>query len=525
MSLPVPLLGARRPSPRGQTLALAAVSMLVLALMLMLSFNLSQALHEKIRLQQHSDALAYSMAIVEARSFNYYAASNRAQAAAFSAMNSIHAYHAAASVTADMMSAGQHNMVMIAIVYELGVHKAWCCYPGCVAGCPHVPHLIGALGKASKYGDASSKYGKKVKGLESSFNAVILSLEQMVNDIHRSQLAIYKDTVDAVRSGSSSELDRIRKQNAPRSNKLKDAVGALNAIEYICAIDGMPCAGRAGTTDPTTHAKLMTEIVNATRTKWAANREGMGLGQLSPMFLKELMKDIPNPGASLPTSLVGTAKTIENATQSELESGSSPSDTGKVIGADEHGGTLITYYVHKSDIWATGYKAEVYSSASGGKHTPGAAHSGQHKSFTGVKSEKTGLPCSFEGDCFMKFRADSQHKPEFGQPNVYSYVTQTLRWGNVQKGPWELNKDARVRFKDGEQGTGTVELAAKEGAGFSKAFVYYHRLGDWTEHPNFFNPYWRAKLNAFFPKEAEKVLTAAGNSDAVQLSTYDDMPM
>jgi hypothetical protein len=24
--------------------------------------------------------------------------------------------------------------------------------------------------------------------------------------------------------------------------------------------------------------------------------------------------------------------------------------------------------------------------------------------------------------------------------------------------------------------------------------TYYHRPGNWAEHPNFFNPFWRAKL-------------------------------
>ena len=41
----------------GQTLALGALSMMILALMLMLSFNLNQAIHSRIQLQQQSDAI------------------------------------------------------------------------------------------------------------------------------------------------------------------------------------------------------------------------------------------------------------------------------------------------------------------------------------------------------------------------------------------------------------------------------------------------------------------------------------
>jgi len=32
----------------------------------------------------------------------------------------------------------------------------------------------------------------------------------------------------------------------------------------------------------------------------------------------------------------------------------------------------------------------------------------------------------------------------------------------------------------------------------SRAQVYYHRPGNWTEQPNFFNPYWRARLAAVY---------------------------
>ena len=28
----------------------------------------------------------------------------------------------------------------------------------------------------------------------------------------------------------------------------------------------------------------------------------------------------------------------------------------------------------------------------------------------------------------------------------------------------------------------------------ARAMTYYHRPGNWKEHPNFFNPFWRAKL-------------------------------
>jgi hypothetical protein len=87
---------ARAPARRttGQVMVLGCVTLLTMALMLMLSFNLTNAIHEKIRLQSHSDAMAYSIAVVEARSFNYFAYTNRAEAAAYVTMCTLHAYMA-----------------------------------------------------------------------------------------------------------------------------------------------------------------------------------------------------------------------------------------------------------------------------------------------------------------------------------------------------------------------------------------------------------------------------------------------
>src|SRR6185503_13286406 len=50
--------GMRTRSP-GQVMVLGVVTMLILAFSLMLSFNMTQAIHERIRIQQHSDMTAY----------------------------------------------------------------------------------------------------------------------------------------------------------------------------------------------------------------------------------------------------------------------------------------------------------------------------------------------------------------------------------------------------------------------------------------------------------------------------------
>lgn len=511
----LPLL-KKRPR-KGQALALACVAMLVMALMLMLSFNLSQALHEKIRLQQHSDALAYSMAIVEARSFNYYAASNRAMAASYSAMNSLHAYMVSASVTSAMMTAGQNNMYVIA-AWECMIEGAcWCCNIYCTSGCQHIPHMIGAIKRAGDYGDGADDYADKANEQDSKFEKAVEDLDKMIDEIHKSQMAVYDDTKAAVTSGTSSELSKLKTSNAPRSTDLNSSVGDLNGGEYDCAIDGMNCS-RSGTDDDT-HAKVMTEVGNATRSDWAGSR--VMEQHLNSDFLDELKTNIPDDGSSTVLIHQGTAKTIESeGDEHGGGEGSSSDNTGKVSGADEHG---MLYTSYECGMSVMPYEAKVYSDENGGSHEPDGAHDGDHN-FEGVNKQAI-TSCSGNGNCFMKFRATSDADEDFGQPRVYSYVTQKLRQGTVTKAPWEINANAKIDFGMGAQGSGVLNLAPTDGVGFSKAMVYYHRLGGWQEHPNFFNAYWRAKLHPFKPAEAEKVLNAAGNSDAAELSGAANLPM
>ena len=73
-----PLRLLRRGSP-GQAMVLGAVAMLALVLGVLATLNLGQAVHEKIKLQNTADAAAYSLATLEARTFNFIALTNRLQ--------------------------------------------------------------------------------------------------------------------------------------------------------------------------------------------------------------------------------------------------------------------------------------------------------------------------------------------------------------------------------------------------------------------------------------------------------------
>jgi HAMP domain-containing protein len=504
-------------APRGQALVLAALSMLLLALMVALSFNISHALRSKTRLQQHSDAMAYSMAILEARALNYFAVSNRAIAASYVAMNSVHAYMAAASVTSPMLRTAQNNMYMVAALEA--IQCAPCPWTG--SACKHCPHIIQAIRVARKFRNEANKYDREIKGLENSFNRAVESLDQMMDSIHASQAAVFAQTTGALTNGTGANLDRIRQINAKNAKTMPTAVGGLNAGEFACAIDGMPCAlpGKPGNSARTARAKVMTEVANASRPAWPARRDALVQTYLHPQFIADLMSNIQGDGMTTPFSHDGTAKTVQS--RGSVHGGRTSNNEGKVSAADEHG-SLFTFWKHGFGLG--NYEATIASGKSGSGHDPRQGHTGQHDRFEGVYTKDL-MACAAGGNCFMKFRADATRNRDFGQPHVYSYFVEKLRADNVKDAPWQLNDKAEVKFTHGGQGTGKVQMAANEGAGLSHALVYYHRLGDWKEQPNMFNPFWRAKLHPMTSQRAASVLTAAGNTDAAQLAATPNLPL
>lgn len=81
-----------RRDEEGQTLVLAALAGLVLALCIMATVNVGSAVYEKIRVQNAADNVAYSEAAMEARAMNFFAYANRAQVVQYAAIMTFTAF-------------------------------------------------------------------------------------------------------------------------------------------------------------------------------------------------------------------------------------------------------------------------------------------------------------------------------------------------------------------------------------------------------------------------------------------------
>ncbi|HZI14012.1 MAG TPA: pilus assembly protein [Myxococcus sp.] len=81
-----------RRDERGQAMVIGAVSMLVVAVTVMASVSIGHGVYEKIKLQDAADAQAYSIAVKEARAYNFLAYTNRAMIIHYSAMLTVMSY-------------------------------------------------------------------------------------------------------------------------------------------------------------------------------------------------------------------------------------------------------------------------------------------------------------------------------------------------------------------------------------------------------------------------------------------------
>ena len=110
------------------------MSLLVLALIVFITFNVTIAVQQRIKLQNYADSKAFSMAVAEARTLNYLAYTNRAIASAYVGMANVHAYMSEAAMLADLKLSSATIMGAIAgQEYNLCM---CCCTPfGCAPCC------------------------------------------------------------------------------------------------------------------------------------------------------------------------------------------------------------------------------------------------------------------------------------------------------------------------------------------------------------------------------------------------------
>ena len=497
---------------KGQVMVLSCVTMLVLALMIFAGFTMSNAVHERIRLQSQADATAYSAAVVAARAMNVTTYTNRAIAAVLVEQMSVHAWMAIASETAFIHLAGAVNFGQMAACEMDSSH---CCSIRCYGVCCNVPHCIHSLLDgiiAMMHMIQFMDYNGRVQGKESDFNDAVEALNAATIDLHQIQTDALSKAKTQI-SSESSLLSKLKSVNAPKSS-YKTQVLSKNGGEFACALEGTDfdgdCAKVSGSnpskSDAAKRSKIMGSAANAARemfhvgcgncTKSGHDDFQSGSDHLMDVQWnddeeKHSFSLTAGMSANPPIPAMGPAeaKSVGALTTGTMSNKKFCEECGKSF-------ALFT---------------TAWSNENGGMHI--LSHSGNHDKFKGYQQEDV---CGDKA-CFVNFRANSDADIDFNQPSMYASVTQDIGERRAQKrGAWELNENSTVKVEiGGDVGTTNFVLKPRHtGGAVAKAKVYYHDFNGWQNQPNMFDPFWRAKLHPFKRAEMQAVLDGEAQSTA-----------
>jgi len=480
----------------GQVLVLACVAFLLTALMLMASFSVANAVHERIRIQAAADARAFSIATMEARGFNTVAFMNRAIAGAIVGNMAIHAWKALAQHNVNMLRAGQQVFILVAVT-EL-------------AQCPkfkiqHCIHAFQAFRISSRYGREARSQQSKLDGADSKLRDASEAYSKLIEDIHKAQQGLLDQVKNEVQSGPT--LMGMLSKTAPLATG-KDI--DLNKDNLACALEGSkfdddckaPGWKGVGTvSDKDKRRQVMESAAMATRTKWEAGTP-FERASSHDEYRGDVPIGIPVYDPDKAMNIQGEGHYIEFGLPNKAEVGNNK------VNARSGGGALLVNWKHGCfSGWCPWFVQQ------------GTAQSG---------GEYKGIVCDGSGGCFINFRlAEKGEEDDWGQPATYGAITQETRKNTDQvnrrekdtlgkKRPWELEDGkGEVQFLNGQ---GKFKYVSSDQAyAVAKGKAYFHQLGAWSAPPNVFDPFWRAKLHPFVRDELADVLRKAGDSNGQQI--------
>jgi hypothetical protein len=475
---------------KGQVLVLACVTMLTMALMLMLSFAVGNAVHERIRLQGYADAQAYSAAVIEARALNSMAYMNRAIAASLVAQMGHHARWTVAEHDINMFEAAATAFFVLAGL-EL-INKP-----------PHFWHSVPAVNSGRKFLKKRNEYRQMLDGKKQDWEKAVGSIQKMVQVLHDNQTQMSSWAGQQVSQGSQI-LGGISVWNGKHAQAIGGVLGK-NRGNFESVFEENP------------NDKIMASVAMATRPRYDDGstyngihtaHDGFTWGSLSKTPVARSMPLIMNPSHFTDVDDGVNYFFVLGKTKAEVGGGNNTNN----VSAETVGGPLvITPNGRSYERFGFGL-VKTYSITT---------NRGQH--------DYQGTPCGGEA-CFVNYAGGDGNDV---QPVTYGGVSQDLRnhyKGNdgdngVERAVWETRKsgggDPTMRATIGStEWSLAVGGNIDTGYAVSKGKAYFHQLGRWEQPPNIFDPFWRAKLEAFSDRgELNQVLSAAGDSFGQSLST------
>ncbi len=524
----------------GQAIALAAVAMLGIAIGVLATVQVGRAVHQRIHVQNIADQAAYSVAATEARTYNFFAFSNRAQLTHYNAMMGLQAYvsylygmsYLIGSATDAIWEAASW-VNGFGCCWLLGTRGCGCCSCGfgCITHCAPtacararalalqvVPQLRevarSLLQTAQQFDQAVTPMRLAIEA--GNRTVMPAANEAMVASARRYILTGWKEQVEA-------QDDQIGQSLAARV--VETLLSRANAVAFEAAIEPTARTLPPNVLEPAESRRLMGELANATRHgEFVTERKAEGslfaaaqalVPGLTIKGQTKLIKDGEIRERSRNTVPEITTNRFERSIASpgqflaseEEFSGQTVPLLAAAVGAPvpmEDNGTFVVAGPNGGSHKEWDPSGRYNTICFGTLYRRGAARDNNYRIVQDPERRFAGIAP------FMRFAANPSPQLSFGQPSTWIF----------------LNKASAAIDRDGQSGPALqfrVSTARRQGIEFdgrigsesgfiglngmnviARAQTYYHRPpsmggqggGDsnWKEMPNFFNPFWRAKL-------------------------------
>lgn len=509
----------------GQNIVLAALVLLFVFLAVMLTFSIGYRTREKIKLQALADSGAWSIAVAEARTFNFFAFTNRVNAAHNVAVLSVHSH-------VSYISWQEALFYGLANVYKQIAGKFIPGFNFCPPSKP-VP--------CCKSGTDKSKVNEVANWVESGAPFSAEKFHKQWHQSHSDDKALaaaadrHHDGAKAMKAAQQKMLDDLK------DKLMKNQAMAVAAAQVVdkdivelegaadCTTGNLDKAIRQGPSDD------WKEITSGTRfPTFLHNRHFLGgmtwdalrFGAVAELGKKQCI------GAPASASEAGNAKHLKDSHTSygslhgamhNGAHGAAGWAGSKGFGAEDHGD------VSSPPVVCTTAPEPICVSAGGGQDSPKGGVYSEPDSPTHMYFHGSSEQAASESTHKMGGDADGdgvkgiyvQHyryvwgdptRPDdklWNHPHVVTALSKKMDLSSKQVFDFNVQLGLPVPVHYQTAGNAGDTKADSKMVAVAGALVYYHNPGSesWQEPPSFWNPFWRAKLHPITSADAQGALS------------------
>jgi hypothetical protein len=502
----------KRLQPRGQTLVVFALTLLLLTLMVCMTLSIGTKVKEKMELETAADAAAYSQAVATARTYNSIAVLNRALMSNMVAMAGVQSLISWSSYYRAVLNQANSAYGPPKDAYEL-LRVPACACPSPTCNPPMCTCTTQAIALINATQSQLEQEEQRVDQVfqDKDNDAGLEARALQISSVSDKQNELFDRLLDKNVTGSL-DISKSIAQELNKGNQWgQDEVTALNATDSVNKReqDAGQCQQEEGAACRRRDAGHKNHFIWATM-----GTRGHGFvtgrsGGAGPILTRLIT--IIRPPDTVTVTNVGSGYFADNGSPSHSNKG--PTGNAHAWG-DDHGSVTVTF-LRQTGPCPPGLpitrqaRAHVRSN-----DTSGAAGPDQHE-WTGGSDPGGRIADHTMGDCnncpgmwppHMDFNWQKLTNTDdvWGQPKTFAILQRDLsKRPEKQADPWNL----LFTFQFMKSGSGTefdntgLKLVSQGGENISQAtamaagMAYYHRVGaGYREPPNFLNPYWRATL-------------------------------